>query len=92
MRQNIDLYHTMDTIPINVHRNTPPLPESGEIKTPIRGHDWFHLVPAKNRERERANCKKKRERENEEKEKSSNRDLTNPLGYGRLPLRERAGV
>lgn len=34
-----------------------------EIKTPIRGHDWFHLVPAKNRERElNANCKKKRER------------------------------
>lgn len=50
----------MDTIPINVHRNTPPLPESGEIKTPIRGHDWFHLIPAKNRERERANCKKKK--------------------------------
>ena len=50
----------------------------------------FISPPAKNRERKLQ--KKERERENEEEEKSSNRDPTNPLGYGCLPLRERAGV
>ena len=52
----------------------------------------FISPPAKNRERKLQKKERERERENEEEEKSSNRDPTNPLGYGCLPLRERAGV